>query len=441
MALVVSFFWWMQAVAWGTPQAQWRVLILLMVGVVHLLVWSLPRLSDAVGRGWWWVILMAMLASSMPVAVMGLQWVREGRWEGPSRLALMRTAWQPARGRLGRRFGSAFGAQFWFEWRRFGWVLPGVAMTVYFVILPLIKMVMTKQGAGGDFGMVGAGLIVAAPLTVAGLLGAGVGDFGAAEPGGGLPEYLAVRPMSNGDFVLAKMAMALAASALTWAAAVLASWMWLPAPHDLGSAMAWGVPAWALLVLFTWKNLLGGMWASLTGRQWVAMVAMVVRLGGALRHYGGGILGEIQLAVSRVSAPMVVVGAGGGTGGQGDFLGGCLCLGPAAECHYRSCGWLHRGGLAAGRAFPGRLRALDLRRAEPAGPVGLDCAGGIFVFAAGRFGHGAGGHGVEPASLRQRGLRSFVGSWLVVTKETLHPLLITQQKKTVPFLIWRPCIE
>jgi hypothetical protein len=48
---------------------------------------------------------------------------------------------------------------------------------------------------------------------------------------------------------------------------------------------------------------------------------------------------------------------------------------------------------------------------------------------------------VEPASLRQRGLRSFVGSWLVVTKETLHPLLITQQKKTVPFLIWRPCIE
>ena len=110
----------MQAVAWSLPSTQSQALIMLVIGVVHLVVGTLPQMPAGVPAGWRWLILTTLLLASVPVTLTGLKWTRCGTWEGPSRWSLFWAALRPAQAQRRRgRFLSALHAQFWFEWRRF----------------------------------------------------------------------------------------------------------------------------------------------------------------------------------------------------------------------------------------------------------------------------------------------------------------------------------
>jgi hypothetical protein len=290
--VTLSFFWWMQALAWSMPLLPGRALIVLTVTLIHLAVglMAMPDLPVQVAAGWRWMILSVLLLSAVLAALSGLKLMRRGTWESPSRLSKLWSALKPARSRIARKkFGSAFQAQFWLEWRRQGLLLPGLSAGVAFTFVPLIYFIMKKFGdaeEAGSLRIVGTAMLLITPLALSGIIGTNVAKFDQLQGPGELPVYIAVRPMTNGGFIIAKLAMALASSTLTWLLEAAAACFWIallgkgPLLPNGPSVMEYGplaiiigcVPALLLLILFTWKNLMGGIGAGLTGRKWFPAV-------------------------------------------------------------------------------------------------------------------------------------------------------------------------
>ena len=288
--VLLSLFWWMQALEWSLPLLKVRSVVLLMVVVIHFLMLLLPGLVMTFApvwtsqSGWLWGVLYALLMSALPVAGMGLKLMRQGRWEGPSRISMLWSRLRLARARgVRKKFASAFGAQFWLEWHRQGLVLPGVwggiALLVFPVLLTGFKWV------GVDTPSLEAILIIllVLPLALSLVWGYALAKFDLFHSTGELPVYIAVRPMTNGGFVMAKLVMALAASALTWLFTVAAACLCLAivgtgtlfskaglvTPFGPVAYMTGCVPVLLLLVIWTWKNLVAGIGVGLTGRSWI----------------------------------------------------------------------------------------------------------------------------------------------------------------------------
>jgi hypothetical protein len=286
--VLLSFFWWMQALAWSLPSLKGRVCIDLMMAATHFLLGALPMMPVNALTRWRWPILIALLATVVPAAWVGLKMVRQGRWDGPSSVARFWShlrsplAWRPR-----RRFHSSFGAQFWLEWRRQGWRLPGISGALALLVVPITLIATTKLGAvkPPPPGVI-LSILVLMPLLFSGVIGPSLGKFDPLDSTRELPVYVAVRPMTDGGFVMAKLVMALAASVLTWLLTLAGACLCLVIMGTgalfsrAGSATPYGpvgiaigcVPLLLLLVILTWKNMVAGIGAVLTGRQWIVTV-------------------------------------------------------------------------------------------------------------------------------------------------------------------------
>jgi hypothetical protein len=129
------------------------------------------------------------------------------------------------------------------------------------------------------------------PLVISMVLAVAVVKFDSLHATSELPVYIAIRPMTNGGFVMAKVVMALATSALTWVVTA-AAFLWLALMNkgtlfsNAGLVTPYGplafttgcLPVWLLLVIWTWKNLVAGIGAGLTGRPWIVGVSVYCRL-------------------------------------------------------------------------------------------------------------------------------------------------------------------
>ena len=284
-AALLSLSWWLQVVSWSLPWLQGRMWLVFMVAVLHFLVWHPPPVFAG---GWQKPVLAVLLVGAAPAAWLGLKRVRLGAWEGPSRMAMLGIRLRRTRG--GRKpFGSGFRAQFWLEWRRQGLLLPmisgGVAcgfLAVALLFWLLFRKISGTAGPGGDpetaaFLMtyfIQPMLIL--PLILSVIMAPLITWFDRFHPKGELPVFIAIRPISNGGLILAKLAMALATSALTWLVTAVAclclmlmekdalfSQAGLITPFGPVGFLTGCVPVLLLLVLWTWKNLVAGLGAGL----------------------------------------------------------------------------------------------------------------------------------------------------------------------------------
>jgi hypothetical protein len=301
--MLLSFFWWLQSLAWSLPLPKGRMLAMVMMGMLHFFVWRMPQMQANALTGWQWPILSALLVSAMPSAWIGLKLMRQGSWEGPSRISLLWSGLSLARARSSRKkFHSAFAAQFWLEWRRQGWLLPGISGGMALLIVGLFEaatfMIHKFSGAtwqGGDPEMVGLLYmfilpLLVLPLVLSNLLAPALATFDRFYLAG-VPGFIAVRPMTNGGFVMAKLAMALVTSILTWLVTavaflclalmekeILLSKGGLVTPFGPVSLMTGCMPVLLLLVIWTWKNLVAGIGAGLTGRPWIWGASVYLRM-------------------------------------------------------------------------------------------------------------------------------------------------------------------
>ena len=59
------------------------------VALIHLSVGVIPQLPMSISTAWQWGVLAALLVSAVPVAWIGLKLMRQGRWDGPSRISIL----------------------------------------------------------------------------------------------------------------------------------------------------------------------------------------------------------------------------------------------------------------------------------------------------------------------------------------------------------------
>ncbi|MEW6303831.1 MAG: hypothetical protein AB1705_10195 [Verrucomicrobiota bacterium] len=179
-----------------------------------------------------------------------------------------------------RRFASPAAAQFWFEWRRHGVLLPLATACVLFIIMaPAPFIAPIKAGTTALL----FGWILAVPFLLAFVLGKGLGkpDLWSNEPD--VPLFLATRPLGASQWIGAKMKAAAVATLCSWLilVAMTAVWLWvwcdaailrqfwtaLRAFH-LTTVFHVALAAGVILIL-TWRLLVGSLYLGLSGKTWL----------------------------------------------------------------------------------------------------------------------------------------------------------------------------
>ena len=189
------------------------------------------------------------------------------------------------------RFASPAAAQFWFEWRRAGWLLPlSVGALLLTVVAPLSWV---SRGDAADSMWVLAWTL-ASPMILALPVGKGFSkpDFWSRDLA--LPSFVAIRPITAGELVVTKMKVAALSVAISWLLVVAFLSVWLPLWANLEALgmlrvqywMAYGhsvYPQYAIAILLltagmllTWRFLVGGLWIGLSGRaKWFISITFV----------------------------------------------------------------------------------------------------------------------------------------------------------------------
>lgn len=303
-ALLAALLTWLQALCWlpaPLPYARVAAAALLLPALPAAGFWLAARgVPDAA--------LAAGFAAATLLAVPAAVWgVHSARHDEPSLLRL-----PPLRRRGGEAapFPHPAAAQAWLEWRRSGFVLPAATAAVCLLLsLPLFwareLLPLELNPPRSPLGELELNLWVrlqqSAPLLPV-LLAAlvGCGRRGAERRSGdpGLPPFAAALPLTAAACVGAKLRTAAVSSCSAWAilAVCFTAWLLLPGRDGArtapllvllaGHASPRTLPLVALcfgvLLLWSWKNQVQGLWADLSGRPALVYGAPLVAHGALL---------------------------------------------------------------------------------------------------------------------------------------------------------------
>ena len=261
-----------------------RLVALAGGGVSIFLVACLPSLARLML--WTWVTeshLMAILAGVAAVAV-AVAWTSVARQRSGG--GRRREWFKPlvdgmidAMPRRTRDFSSPAAAQFWFEWRQAGWLLP--VCTTFIVVVIFVPFTWLKR-TDPEFANFMLGRILATPVILAFIIGKGFIKPELWSVNLSVASFMAARPLSEGDFIVNKMKVAAVSAVLGWVPVLLFLALWLPLWAEKSSVgedfytfrlicpLAW-LPVLILAVLglmvLTWRLMGAGLWAGMSGKR------------------------------------------------------------------------------------------------------------------------------------------------------------------------------
>jgi hypothetical protein len=172
-----------------------------------------------------------------------------------------------------RGFRTATGAQFWFEWRRSGRVLPIlVGLLIVFVMAPLSwwypRMSLWTLGVT-LFATPALALPVGKAFSKA--------DYWSTDLS--LPAVVAVRPLTSADLIMTKLKVATVSVGLSWFLILTFVSLWislwgenLQLPHIRPHLAALSLVA-AMLV--TWRFMVGSLWLGLSGNTKIFTMTII----------------------------------------------------------------------------------------------------------------------------------------------------------------------
>jgi hypothetical protein len=276
-----------------------RLLVLCVGGTSSIAVACLPLFYKIIPSPWLSEnrLLPILAGSALLAFLLALSVVARQRSGGGRRQSWLKALTDPISDALPRRtkdFASPSAAQFWFEWRRAGWLLPAcVAFVLVFFIAPIVWF---NRGDPAYMNYM-FGRILVMPIVLAFAIGKGFVRPEFWSTNLSLPSFLAIRPLPTGDFVVCKMKVAAWSATITWLLVLgfIAVWisvvgnitklnemfyfLRMTCPH---SWLAIIVLLIAGLMIFTWRCMVGSLWVGLSGNP---------------LHYGGSIWLQVIAAV------------------------------------------------------------------------------------------------------------------------------------------------
>jgi len=301
-----------QTILWAL--AGFRVLRMIMLGVTgtsFIGVAVLPLFGEYISSPWFSErVLIALLAGLSLIAFL-TAWicVARQRCGGGRRrnwlLALGDTV-SDALPRRRKGFASPKDAQFWFEWRRSGLLLPVCTGALLILIIGPLSWVLRKDS---DSTLWVLGWTLAMPVILAAPVGKGFSKPDFWSGGLSLPAFLAIRPLATGEMVVIKMKVAALSTAISWLLVLAFLSVWLPlwadlAPLSMIRVGFWMIydhsvyPQYAIAALsiiagmfLSWKFLVGGLWIGLSGNR-------KLFIGAAAAYSLALLLGMIGLIIS-----------------------------------------------------------------------------------------------------------------------------------------------
>jgi len=198
----------LQAIIWSFHRFPWIRFVLLATVSIGLGAFGILMPANefpGLGQSGTIACLASILIAAYVGAILGVERDRHGQWAGWTGRLLQRLLDSLPRRR--RDFRSAFQAQLWFEWRR-----KGVFLACLFAVPPAATVLTFPVPSALYLDGVQALLTYSAlPIMVAIMssafgLGVAKSDFWCRDPA--LHPFLAIRPVSTGDLVMAKMKVA-----------------------------------------------------------------------------------------------------------------------------------------------------------------------------------------------------------------------------------------
>ena len=294
--LLGAFMVFFQAVLWMLDRAgALRIVAAGTVGVLVFAVGLLPTFPPTPPPIWRTEGVLAGLVGSLAIVVFLASWRHVARMRAGGGAAahwfevigdVIVEAW-PART---RPFTNAAAAQFWFEWRSSGAVLPVLVAGILVVaFLPLSWNARTD----GDETLRLLLLALVTPIGLAIPVGIATAKPTFWSEDLSVPAFTAVRPLSAEDIVATKMKVAAVSAAVAWLILLAFALIWLSWWGNLDEVSRLALQVWAfhrrsvamvyacgLMVvasaaLLTWRCLVSRLWTGLAGSRGLFMTSVV----------------------------------------------------------------------------------------------------------------------------------------------------------------------
>ena len=286
--LIGAYLVFYQTILWSLAGFRMmRMIVLGLVGTSFVGVAFLPGFAKYVSSSWLSEKVLIALLVGLSLVAFVAAWicVARQRCGGGRRRNWLKALIERIADALPRRrkgFASPAAAQFWFEWRRSGLLLPLCIGAMLILLIGPLSWIMRKDS---DSTLWILGWTLALPVILAAPVGKGFSkpDFWSSDLL--LPPFQAVRPLATGELVVIKMKVAALSAAISWLLVLTFLSVWLPLWADLAPLSMIRIGFWmiydhsvhpqyliaALAIIsgmfLTWKSLVGGLWIGLSGNR------------------------------------------------------------------------------------------------------------------------------------------------------------------------------
>jgi hypothetical protein len=305
--LVGAYMIFYQAALWSLAGFRLtRILVLGFGGASSVGVACLPMFASTIPSPWLSEKRLLTIVVGLAVIAFGIAWasVARQRCGGGRRRSWIKTQLDRISDAIPRRskgFTSPAAAQFWFEWRRSGLLLP---VCCAFALVVIIAPFAWFNRDDPRYTMYVLVRVLAIPIVLAFAIGKGFIKPEFWSPNLSLAPFLAVRPLPAGEFVVSKLKVAVLSVAITWLLVLAFIALWLALCADITqlnqlwrefrmfyprSWPAITVLYFAGFVVLTWRCMVSGLWVGLSGNRlfYIGSLCLQVIVPTALLIVGG----------------------------------------------------------------------------------------------------------------------------------------------------------
>ena len=284
-----AFCAWMQTVSW--MPFWWRLARVIAAVICLTVVIGLGTVAQAFGVHDWLLLIgyIGVLALALVAGTAGMARARRGDGvQSPWSNGVIRKRMRPAELRV--TFRSASAAMLWVEMRRNLIFTPFISLTGPVLIFGLCAFNAGHPSTFYLYGkmissaMIMASIFIGSPLCCSLTVNGTLAKFDTWLPEITVPNFLAVRPVTDSKIVAAKIKNVAIAMAVTWLATYLLLILWALLPnsyerhHSVAALVAanfkmrylwWGALAAIGLPLICWKVAIQSLCVYLYGRRWL----------------------------------------------------------------------------------------------------------------------------------------------------------------------------